>query len=290
MVRAMVRRKERIATADNNLIDQAEALVRSQRALVRTKLPRWKELAPEAQAHLVDALLSRGIEVGAKGALRVPLREQATSLVQGGARVPWKGAQKRIAGATTKDRDAALAEALGPGPLRLVVRTKVDTVVGGREDVLTPDELERLVKAHEALGSVLKLVRKKVAPRGPLASVQKTLLREDAAGLLAQLSVSSGGDRKRLSQDGAREAMVDRIRQMEQPPVLLVWVPDLVKSLAPLMTAEQARDALLAARQRGLVELRPESGVGRLSSEDAALCPRDGAGIPLSHVRLLSTR
>lgn len=289
MVRAMGKRKARIAAADKGVIDQAEAAVRHKRSLARTKLPRWKELEPEAQEQLVAALLSRGLEAGDKGAVRVPLREQAASLAQGGARVPWKAAQKRIAGASAADRDRALADVLADGTLRLVVRTKADIVVGGREDVLAPEEVERLVEAHRALGSVLAAVRKKVSSKGPLATVTKTLLRDDAADLLAPLSVRAGADRKSQSEPDWKIVM-DHLQQMERAPILLVWVPDLVKSLSSLMTPEQARSALLDARQRGLIELRPESGVGRLPAADAALCPRDADGLPLSNALRLSSR
>ena len=115
------------------------ALLRLDRLAQRANVP--------AQTQLVDALVRRGLEVGEKGALRVPAREQAASLAHGGARLSWKAAQQRVVGVSATERASALSDALTRGSLYLVVRTKVDTVVNGREDVLTQDEVERLAKA-----------------------------------------------------------------------------------------------------------------------------------------------
>ncbi|XXY16750.1 hypothetical protein WME88_51795 [Sorangium sp. So ce216] len=284
--------KELITSVDSALLDKAEALVRERRTVPRAKLPEWKQLAPAAQTQLVDALVGRGLEVGEKGALRVPAREQAASLAQGGARLSWKAAQQRVVGVSAAERSSALSDALTDGSLYLVVRTKVDTVVDGREDVLTQDEVKRLAKAHEALGAVLKLVQKKLSSKGPLAGVQKTLLREDAAGVLEPFSawIGDSSNRKHLSEEASCEMVVNEIRNLEEPPIPLVWVPDLVRNLAHRMSKQQVHGSLLAAQRRGIVELRPESGVNRLSPADAALCPPDPDGIPLSHARRLSAQ
>jgi len=283
----MAKGRELATVVENALVDKAEALVRDKRVLARAKLPMWKQLAPAAQTELVQALLARGLEAGDKGALRVPLREQTATLVQGGARPTWKLAQKRIFGASPKDREGALAEAFSGGALHLVVRTKVDTVVSGRDQVLSKDHIERLAKAHEALGAVLKVLRKKPSSKGPLARVQKTLLREDALSLLAPFSLSEIAARASLSEAEASRIVEERIRHMEEPPARLVWVPDLVRSLEAELSVEQAFSALSSLRRSGRAELRPESGIGRLSAEEAALCPLDPDNIPLSHVRLL---
>ncbi len=44
---------------------------------------------------------------------------------------------------------------------------------------------------------------------------------------------------------------------------------------------------LLAMGRAEIIELRPESGMGRLSKADAALCPTAYDGTPLSWIRLL---
>ncbi len=65
----------------------------------------------------------------------------------------------------------------------------------------------------------------------------------------------------------------------------LVRVPDVVKRWPHGVMDAQA--TLLAAHRAGLVELRPESGVGLLSASDAALCPRGVRGVVLSWLRTL---
>lgn len=280
------KRRALVTTVEADLIDTAEALVREKRAVPRAKLPQWKALAPEAQARLVEALLSRGLEPGEKGALRVPLREQAASLGDGGARLSLKAAQKKVLGASAKDRDAAIAAACEAGQLHFVVRTKVETLAGGKEQVLGPKDVDALVKAHAELGAVLALVRKKGAARTALGRVQRTLLTADVASLVAPFA-RWGAGKAEPSGDGIAHVL-EEIERLEQPPILLVWVPDLVKALAGRMGTEDVHRALLAGRAARRLELRPESGVGRLSAEDAALCPRDSDDNPLSHVRRLA--
>lgn len=287
ILRAVAAKKRELTTeVTTAMIDAAEALVREKRSMPRARLPGWKQLAPAAQAELVRALLARGLEAGDKGALRVPLGEQVAALARDGARPALALARKRLAGAGPKDKDAALAEACKEGRAHLVVRTKVETLVGAGEDVLAADDVDALLKAHAALGAVVKLLAKKGAGKSPLARVKRTLLREDAAALLAPFARWIAGAAG--AEEPSIEALLDQIRSLEQPPIALVWIPDLVRGLPPGTSAEAAHRALFEARRRGLVELRPESGVGRLSPDDAALCPAGADGVPLSHVRLLS--
>lgn len=280
------KRRALVSTVETDLIDSAEALVREKGAVPRAKLPRWTTFTPEAQTRLVEALLSRGLEQGDKGALRVPLREQAASLSAGGARLSLKAAQKRVTGASAKDRDAAIAAACEAGQLHLVVRTKIETVTGAAEQVLPQRDIDSLVKAHAELGAVLARVRKKGAKGTALARVPRTLLAEDAASLVAAFTRWSAPPAPPPDLD--LDAVLEAIELLEQPPILLVWVPDLVRSLAPRMPVKDVHRALLAGRAARRLELRPESGVGRLSAEDEALCLRDPDDNPLSHVRRLA--
>jgi len=48
-------------------------------------------------------------------------------------------------------------------------------------------------------------------------------------------------------------------------------------------------DSIMAADLAGAIELRPESGMGRLSCADRSLCP-EPAGWPLSWVRSRGAR
>lgn len=65
----------------------------------------------------------------------------------------------------------------------------------------------------------------------------------------------------------------------------LAFAPDVVRDLGEL-----GQQLLLAAARDGLVELRPESGLGRLSDLEVAACPKMSDGTPLSWVRPLYPR
>jgi hypothetical protein len=64
-----------------------------------------------------------------------------------------------------------------------------------------------------------------------------------------------------------------------------VYLPELVRSLADRAAPERVLAALDEVALDGLVELRPESGLGTLSSEDAALCLPGPQGSVLSYAR-----
>ena len=61
---------------------------------------------------------------------------------------------------------------------------------------------------------------------------------------------------------------------------------DVVRSLDPIPAAT-VHEELFALYADGDIELRPESGVGLLSEEDRALCPKGIKGMALSYVRIL---
>lgn len=65
----------------------------------------------------------------------------------------------------------------------------------------------------------------------------------------------------------------------------LSFVPAIVQRLSSDMAVATAQEALLSAARRELIELRPEGGLGRLSSEELALCPPGPAGSRLSWAR-----
>jgi len=76
------------------------------------------------------------------------------------------------------------------------------------------------------------------------------------------------------------------VRQMADASGL-AFVPAVVAALGA-----GAADALLAAARAGLVELRPESGLGRLTAAELAACPTmpdyfTGGRLPLSWARAI---
>lgn len=70
------------------------------------------------------------------------------------------------------------------------------------------------------------------------------------------------------------------IETLEPNSIGLIWTPDACRAGATVA-------GLRALSQGGVIELRPESGLGRLSRDDASLCPTAWDGTPLSWIRLL---
>jgi hypothetical protein len=70
------------------------------------------------------------------------------------------------------------------------------------------------------------------------------------------------------------------------PSTGMAFVPAVVARLRKL-GCKDAHKALLAAYTEGLVELRPESGMGRLSDAELADCIPGWQGCSLSWIRLI---
>jgi len=80
------------------------------------------------------------------------------------------------------------------------------------------------------------------------------------------------------------ERIEQRMPSMVDDRLGLIPLPKLVQSFVDEgCTVAEIHRAILSLES---VELRPESGMGRLSKGDAALCPREGEGVPLSWARI----
>jgi hypothetical protein len=67
----------------------------------------------------------------------------------------------------------------------------------------------------------------------------------------------------------------------------LSFVPRLVQRLLSNVPLPVAHQMLLTAAREELIELRPEGGLGRLTSDELGLCPPGPAGTRLSWARSL---
>jgi hypothetical protein len=155
----------------------------------------------------------------------------------------------------------------------VVVRTAVEVLVEGTDQVLGAAEVKQLLDAHVALGLVLK----KVTAKGRARS----LLRADLAVILEPLHRVE----QRLPKVPVSELVGRAVRRLA---VLdLARVPDVVRALAGEVPLAEVHAALLAAHDAGAIELRPEAGSEFLGDEDARLCPPGPRGTVLSYAAVV---
>lgn len=242
------------------LVDEVDRLVRASRFVPRSRLSRFK-LSPAALERLNAALVDRGLEVTPKG-LRVALSDQVSVLVRDGARIAVAQVSKQVKGASASELKAALSRMVANREACVVVRGKVEVLVGPAERVLSGDELDRLA-------TLVKKLRAK--------GWGKTLLRED---LLEIASGASGDDLHPPSAatPDAWPLIATEMARLQDPTLRLVWIPDLIRRLADRLSTAKAIEALLAASRLGRIDLRADSSPDLLSPEDRALCvpgPRD---------------
>jgi hypothetical protein len=87
---------------------------------------------------------------------------------------------------------------------------------------------------------------------------------------------------------GISKAMVAaEALRLVKPHLGLCFVPDLVVSLLQQASLPEVHAALLDAVRARIIELRPESGMNRLSAAELALCPQGLRECRLSWARCL---
>jgi hypothetical protein len=251
------------------LLARIEASVRTHGAVPRKDLPSLKRHLPALAPHLV----AKGYEIGST--VRRPLEAQLLELAAGGF-LPMKGLERRVAGASAREVKEGAGRLVQRGELVLVVRESGPGLVGRASETLDRSDLAEILRC---LTKVQRLVRRASAKKGsPL-----TVLREDVAAPLSRWAASPGGAPRRETKPAApSETLTGEIRRRLLESRLPLRVPDLLRELGA--TAEEGKRALLDGAARGWFELSPESGMGRLSREDAELCPTGPMGTRLSWV------
>lgn len=251
--------------------------------------------APKIRAAVAAKLVEEGFEATSKG-VRVPLFEQGLKLVALGHPVPLTTLGKRLGGASQKEAKDLAKALTARGEATLVLRDKQQVLVPPSERALSRDRLRSgLAELSTLLGWVKKAASDKLGTSVLDADLLQALGEVRTAfgfssarttpqaptpnpAAPAQAMIGSGRD---LSAD-VRGAVLS----LRDEDTALARVPELSRQLRPQANATEVKDALLAACRRGELELRPEGGIGRLTSDDAALCPVGAGGVPLSWVRL----
>jgi hypothetical protein len=250
------------------LLVRIDDLVRSHGAVPRADLRSIKRHLPA----IGPGLIARGYEIGSS--IRLPLEKQLLEQVLDGF-VLKKGLERRVAGASAREVKDAVQRLVAKGALVEVVRESGAGLVGSTGDAIDPSEIEELLRR---LVKIEKLARRARSTRG----AKPSLLRLDVAGPLARWTDPARAHIPEPRGAPLLETLTREIRKRFRENRLPIRVPDLLRSMGA--TAEQGKQALVDGAARGLFELEPESGMGRLSHEDAELCPAGPMGTRLSWV------
>ncbi len=259
----MARKVQELDEVPGGLVDEVAEAVRRSGAIPLARLTRVK-LTRRATGLLHEQLARRGLEQTGRAA-RVPVREQVLAAIAGGP-IATAAVRKQVRGlAGAGELAVAIADLVRSGRAAVVVRGGVEHVAPPSPEVLAPRELAAVVELARALGKAVARLR---ARAGKPA---RSLWRGDVLALLEEARAALG--------DGL-ESIVEAVRHHASPATGLAAVPAIARALG-----RDIRQPLLAAAAAGLVELRPESGVGLLAPADADLCPRGPDGWPLSWAR-----
>jgi hypothetical protein len=263
-------------------ITAAAEAVRRDGAIARTALVRLG-IPRKRLGEVLEALAREGLEVTAKS-VRVPVRDQLLSLLATGSTLTTKSAAGAVSGATKAEVTKAVAALVEAGDARLVLRTKELVLVGARADVVADSELEAIERDLDSLLKATKLARKKRA----------ALLRADVEQAIARFvatrrfEAGANGAATHAAASAAASASsrdIARLVDQHRDASGLTFVPTLVRVLGGKSARDAVHAELLRGARSGVFELRPESGVGRLSAEDLDLCIPGPQGSRLSWVR-----
>lgn len=247
------------------LATRAAALVAVHGAVPRSE---WKAFRPHLES-LRPLLAEKGVELGAT-TIRRPLASQVTELFRAHECIAAKGLEKRVKGANAREVAAAVDALVSRKILVRVLRKDGPGLAPAATEVVGRDAVANLTRRIAELQKLLK------------ASTTKrlSLLESDVEALIGSLSTT--GDAKPLPAERG-PTLADEIARRVRATNLPMRVPDLLRALgAPF---DDAKRALVEGAARGLFDLEPESGMGRLSPDDALLCPAGPMGTRLSWVR-----
>jgi hypothetical protein len=273
----MPTRKARTQPSDQELIENA--LIKARTVLRERSSAGSAYLGPpRLRSRVLQALQREGFELAGKKA-RVPLEFQLLELISTGAHTPLSDLAKRLGGSTAAEAKKLAAQLSARGDAQLVLREKVLTLIPPTEPTLARDELKRLTRD---MSERLKWLKKALTSK-PAVGVLKADLQEsfDEWNALASSTTEPPGGKM------AWVLLRDVLVALADENTGLASIPEVARQLLSQSPEVDLKAELLKAYKEGAVELRPEGGIGRLSQEDAALCPTGAGAIPLSWARLI---
>jgi hypothetical protein len=256
------------------LVSRARQALDEQGAVKKAALAR----AVPTRAEVARRLEALGYDV-TKSAVRVALDAQLRAALAHGAAISLSSCGDHVAGATATEAKKAALSLVKQGGARLVLRGKALSLFATSEKVLSRAALEKLAGLAKAAASALK------DKNGATLLARDVRDQLDAALELEENREKSLGASARPTMDQALVRVLGAVSSKCDARTGLSFVPDVVREVGTFFEPEAARAALVEAAERGLLELRPEGGMGRVSIEDLALCPLGPEGTRLSWAR-----
>lgn len=247
-------------------LDAIKQRVERSQALSIKSLP--AKLSRNGRLWLFEQLERAGFERTPRY-IRRPLQEQLLERLAQGP-VAKAALLSQLKGTSKQQSSRLLSQLARAGRVSLVRQGRKD-VAALPSACAASTQVDELRRLKAELDRLLRATRAGSQPR--------RLLRSDVERLLSQLPA---GDQVHHTE----ALLIEGLKDLSTGDPI-VFVPDLVRSVAARLTAEQAKSALLSLARRQRVELRPESASGLLAPVDAALCPPGAGGVPLSYVRLI---
>lgn len=282
-------------TVDPNAVAQAIAavakVVAEEGAILKSALA--KHGVPRAEVErALEALTASGLEVAGRF-VRVPIETQLANALARAELLPLRSVGSYVRGATKRDATLAATALVASKRARLVVRTTELLLASNDAPTLAARDLDRIEAAMRKLSSTIKLARRKGGSllRGDVEEALRSFMaptKPETAKMVAVPETAKVAMVPEAPKPYARDlrASIDEHRESSG----LTWVPRLVRALGGVHARDAVHAELLRAARAGELELRPESGMGRLSEEDAALCLAGPQGSRLSWVRPIERR
>ena len=235
-------------------------------------------LGPAAVRGQVAAEVAKhGFEL-TKSSLRKPAIEQLKQALSDGAFIALKRVAASVTGVTAAEAKRAALGLVASGAAHLVLRGKEEVLVPAGTPVLSRKELLEL-----------NAFAKNVIAKAAVAKTGLSLLHADVAEALARAvpanTPNTGVRADKKAPDGLLTSVLSAVDATREQQTGLSFVPTIIARLRPSLTSDAAREALLRAANEGLLELRPEGGINRLSAEELNLCLPGPQGTRLSWAR-----
>ncbi len=259
------------------LVAAATAALEQDKAVARSRLG-----PSSVRERVLEALGGRGYEVTAK-TVRVPVHVQLETALGDGSYIATSALGAHVNGASKKEVVSAAVALVAKGGACLVMRNKSETLVPRTAEVVAGKDLAIATARASELAMHLRGAVKKGKGIG--------VLRADVREALDAILPERPRNASRGNEPGSVVRLVLRaVDRARDGSAGLSFVPKVVALLAPDLDGDAAKAALLEAASRGLLELRPEGGLGRLSESERRACPEGPQGTRLSWARRLEVQ